>query len=354
MKRTNTAKWVESAQRWQINVQKDGKRKTFTSTKPGRTGQREANAKADAWLDEGLVSRKVKVCDAWAEFFARMQKTTGKSNWRPIDGRWRTWIEPRIGNKRLESLTEQQVQAIIDDAFAAGRSRKTLQNLAGTLTAFFRFCRRSGWCRMEPVLEIPDGARKKEKTILQPTDFTKLMNSETTLYFGKRVPDIYVHYYRLAVLTGLRPGELLGLRREDVQNDVIMVRRAINAYGEETRGKNDNAVRSVPLSALAAQEMEAQLQQFVDTDGWVFRRVQERYLLKRWRAFCKANGITPCTLYELRHTFVSIAQNLPEGQLRRLVGHSRSMDTYGVYAHPFGDQGAGDVRRLDNLFSEIG
>lgn len=39
MKRTNTAKWVESAQRWQINVQKDGKRKTFTSTKPGRTGQ---------------------------------------------------------------------------------------------------------------------------------------------------------------------------------------------------------------------------------------------------------------------------------------------------------------------------
>lgn len=90
MKRTNTAKWVESAQRWQINVQKDGKRKTFTSTKPGRTGQREANAKADAWLDEGLVSRKVKVCDAWAEFFARMQKTTGKSNWRPIDGRWRT------------------------------------------------------------------------------------------------------------------------------------------------------------------------------------------------------------------------------------------------------------------------
>lgn len=60
MKRTNTAKWVESAQRGQINVQKDGKRKTFTSTKPGRTGQREANAKADAWLDDGLVSRKNK------------------------------------------------------------------------------------------------------------------------------------------------------------------------------------------------------------------------------------------------------------------------------------------------------
>ena len=54
MKRTNTAKWIESARRWQINVQKDGVRKTFTSAKPGRTGQREANRKADDWL--GTVS----------------------------------------------------------------------------------------------------------------------------------------------------------------------------------------------------------------------------------------------------------------------------------------------------------
>lgn len=49
--RTNTAKWVESRKRWQVNVQKDGTRKTFTSSIPGRNGQREANAKADAWLE---------------------------------------------------------------------------------------------------------------------------------------------------------------------------------------------------------------------------------------------------------------------------------------------------------------
>lgn len=54
MKRTNTAQWVESRNRWQINVQKDGIRKTFTSSKPGRTGQREANAKADKWLTRAL------------------------------------------------------------------------------------------------------------------------------------------------------------------------------------------------------------------------------------------------------------------------------------------------------------
>ncbi len=51
--RTNTAAWLPNQQRWQIKVQKDGVRKTFTSSKPGRTGQREANAKADALAGRG-------------------------------------------------------------------------------------------------------------------------------------------------------------------------------------------------------------------------------------------------------------------------------------------------------------
>ena len=60
-KRTNTAKWLESQKRWQINVQQDGRRRTFTSTKPGRAGQREANAKADAWLEDGIDQARVRV-----------------------------------------------------------------------------------------------------------------------------------------------------------------------------------------------------------------------------------------------------------------------------------------------------
>ena len=43
--RTNSAKWTGT--RWRIDVQKDGQRKSFYSSKTGRTGQREANAKAD-------------------------------------------------------------------------------------------------------------------------------------------------------------------------------------------------------------------------------------------------------------------------------------------------------------------
>ncbi len=34
-----------------------------------------------------------------------------------------------------------------------------------------------------------------------------------------------------------------------------------------------------------------------------------------------------------RHTFVSVVKSLPEGLLKQVVGHSASMDTFGVYSH---------------------
>ena len=60
-KRTNTAFWVEKEKRWCIAVQKNGTRKRFYSSTPGRTGQREANAKADAWLDDSIRDGRKKV-----------------------------------------------------------------------------------------------------------------------------------------------------------------------------------------------------------------------------------------------------------------------------------------------------
>ena len=61
----------------------------------------------------------------------------------------------------------------------------------------------------------------------------------------------------------------------------------------------------------------------------------ERALYRRWQRYQAANGIDPpVSLYELRHTFVSVnAAAMNDGQLKLLVGHSRNMDTQGVYGH---------------------
>lgn len=350
--RTNTAKWVESRKRWQINVQKDGTRKTFTSSIPGRNGQREANAKADAWLDQDLLPSSARVEQLYEEFLKKVKETTSWSNYRPMLGRWKNKIAPVIGGRRITQLNDGNLQDVIDQAVAGGYSRKSAQNLRADLRSFLKWCRQHKYTTLAgEYLSIPKGAAVEQRQILQPRHLTILFNVDSTVLHGRRQPDDLVNAYRLAVLTGLRPGELHGLQWADVEGNKLCLRRAINSYGEYTRGKNDNALRAVPLSPIAQQVLEKQ-RQLVDThpSAPVFPITCLQTFLSRWKAYCKANGLPLIRAYDMRHTFVSMAASLPEGHLKQLVGHSPSMDTYGVYKHDVDGEDALITAELEKVF----
>lgn len=353
--RTNTAKWIESRQRWQISVQRDGKRRTFVSSKSGRTGQREANAKADAWLDSGAdeISPTTRVETLYTAFLEGKQRTTSISNFKPMESRWRCWIKPQIGGLKIGRLTEGHLEDILDTALAAGRSKKFLQNLRGDLSAFCKWCRKHKYCNLSVEdVEIPKGAKAGERRILQPADLATLFRSDLTMYRGEMQPDPMINAYRFAVLTGLRPGELIGLRWSDCVGVQINLCRAVNVYGEITAGKNENARRPVYLSELARQVLEDQ-RRVTGGTGSVFCIAREKTLYASWRRYCTANDIPHTSLYELRHTFVSMADALPEGQLKKIVGHSKSMDTYGIYAHGVTGEGEQISVNLGAIFGQI-
>ena len=166
------------------------------------------------------------------------------------------------------------------------------------------------------------------------------------------MPDPYINAYRFQVLTGLRPGELLGLRWEDIHGGVVYISRSINVDGEETQGKNQNAVRSFALSARARSVLEDQ-RRITGSTGSVFRISSEPYYRDRWQAYCRANGILPTTAYELRHTFVSVAKTLPEGEVKGLVGHSQDMDTFGVYGHTLSGDDENTAQAVNAAFDKL-
>ncbi len=351
--RTNTAQWLPNQKRWQIKVQKDGVRKTFTSSKPGRTGQREANRKADAWLEEGIVNTRVLVETVFAQWLKEVKMTTSRSNWEPIESRWKVWVKPVIGKKRVEALTEAALQSAVNRGFAGGLSRKYLRSMCADLRAFCKWMRLMKLSTLLPEsLHVPKGARAKEKEILQPEDLKKLFSIDTTLWRGKTVQDPWVNAYRFSVVTGLRPGELIGLRWSDVKGDVVQIRRAINSRGEVTRGKNDNALRAVQLTPTAQAILEQQ-RQLTEGEASVFGITAEHSYMNRWKCYCKANGLNYVPPYNLRHTFVSLAKTLPEGAVKNLVGHSRQMDTYGVYAHLVEGEDKVTAEALDSVLQKV-
>jgi integrase len=356
--RTNTAQWLPNQNRWQIKVQKDGVRRTFTSAKAGRTGQREANAKADAWLDEGICSTTKRCWEVWKEYLISVRATAGTSYAHQVEKNGRNYILPVIGTCRIGDLNTGMLQDVLNRAYKEGclatdskrqskgnLSKKTLQGIRGTEVAFVKWARQHKYTTLRPEdeeLTVPKGARKKGRKILQPDSLRVLLSTDTRVVRGKVEQDENVHAYRLAVMTGLRPGELLGLCVGDLDDDRLRLARAINAYNEETSGKNENAIRTVVLHPLAVAELRAQLQQRameeerpLQDDDRVFELRNEQSLYNYWRFYQRCNGIDPpVSLYELRHTFVSMVSDaLSPAQLRRMVGHSHSMDTYGWYSH---------------------
>ncbi|MHC1696411.1 MAG: tyrosine-type recombinase/integrase [Eubacteriales bacterium] len=343
-KRTNTAVWLEKYNRWQIKVQKDGERRTFTSSTPGRTGQREANKKADEWLDDGIVHSNKRLRDYMDEWLEEVKQTTSYSNHRQYNAYAKNWIKPKIGNIKMGDLTDGHLQSVINNAYAKGKlAKKTLSNIRSCLTAFVKFSRKYKACTLIPVdLKIPAGAAVGEREILQPSDVIKLFTVSTTRLYNKDVPEPFINAFRLEVATGLRPGETIGLKWSDLSESKINVKRSINIFKEETQGKNKNARRSFTQTPLTVDILGKQLEFHNKnniTSDWVFTdiygdRVNPSTYRHRWERYRDCNGMTTqTTLYELRHTFVSIVKSLPEGYLKQLVGHSADMDTYGVYSH---------------------
>lgn len=356
--RTNTATWLPNQQRWQIKVQKDGVRRTFTSAKPGRTGQREANRKADAWLDEGITSTTKRCSDVWSEYMISVEAAAGGSYIDQVEKFGRNYILPVIGVRRIGDLSTGMLQDVLNRSYKEGclnqasrrrskgkLSRKTLQGIRGVEVSFVKWARQHKYTTLRPEdegLAVPKGARNKGKKILQPDALRVLLSTDTRVVRGKVEQDENVHAYRVAVMTGLRPGELLGLRVGDVEGNRLHLHRAINRQNEETTGKNENAIRTVVLHPFAAAEIHAQLQQRtceeerpLRDDDPIFPLKNQQSLYNYWQFYQRCNGIDPpVSLYELRHTFVSMVEDaVSPAQLRRMVGHSRSMDTYGWYSH---------------------
>ena len=360
--RTNTAQWLPNQNRWQIKVQKDGVRKTFTSAKPGRTGQREANAKADAWLDEGICSTTKRCSEVWNEYLISVRATAGTSYAQQVEKFGQNYILPVVGDRRIGDLNTGMLQDVLNRAYKEGSmnpqairksrgnlSRKTLQGIRAVEVSFVKWARQHKYTALRPEdegLTVPRGARPKGRKILQPDALRVLLSVDTRIVRGKVEQDANIHAYRFAVLTGLRPGELLGLRVGDMEGNRLHLARAINTFDEETHGKNENAIRSFDMGEEAHEAYEAQVALLKASDiplnytTPLFQIPNQRALFKRWKKYQRDNGIEPqVTLYEMRHTFVSIESGvLTDSQLKMLVGHSKNMDTAGVYRHELDGQ----------------
>ena len=137
-------------------------------------------------------------------------------------------------------------------------------------------------------------------------------------------------------LCGLRRGEALGVRRQDIDfkaQTVAIVGQRIRIDGEYlyTKPKSRTSVRTLRLPAWLVEAIAAQP---ATVGGWIVDTTPER-LAAAHKATLKRAGIrVPVTLHGLRHTFatLSAASGIPMKQLQQAMGHAKFQLTADTYA----------------------
>lgn len=360
--RINIPKWLPKYERWQIKVRKDGERKTFTSPIPGREGQKDCQKKADAWLEENLLDQQIRVRQLYDKWVEELESTTSTSHARQYRSFGENWVKPLIGARKVNALTEQNLQDVVLKAHAKALSKKTLGDIRTCLMSFMKYARKNKVTTLMPEdITIPKNAPESEKSILQPEDIKKLFTFSETTFRNKVLPDWFINAYRFSTVLGLRPGEMIGLKWTDVVDGTMYIRRSINQYNEVTRGKNKNAKRIIKLPNIAIEILNAQtkmLKKAALVSEYVFPKADGSFISQDsfyefWKRYRLHNGISDTSPYELRHTFVSMNKEMPAEIIKMIVGHSKDMDTFGTYGHEVDGDLEKAARLIDATFEKI-
>lgn len=351
----NEPKW--DGQRWRIRVMVEGKTHSFSSKTPGTKGRKEVITKYNNWLyNEGSGEKTVgRVCE---EYLQDLEARCGKTSAAYFQNECyiRCYIAPKCATRKMCKMTLRNWQDIINGATRASGeplSAKTLKNLRSIIMGIIKYGYADYQC--DPLrgdLYIPQDRKKGEREILQKEDIKRLFEPSDLWYWPA---------FCLMVMTGLRPGECLGLQVGDLDDDCIHIRRAVNTRNFITEGKNKNARRVVPIGGTAKKIIQETIQRNEDLrlrTKWVFcspdgSHGNQRTMKNQWNRL-KAERNLPGTLYSLRHTFVSLVKNvLPEAAIKSYVGHSETMDTFGTYGHELTDDRRQAAEVIDLTFREF-
>ncbi|MCC9294388.1 site-specific integrase [Clostridium sp. WLY-B-L2] len=322
------------------------------------------------------------VCKLW--LFEKVKNTVKPSTFERYEGIYRLYIEPsQLYPIKLKDLKSLDLQRYYNDLFNAGKSSNVIKNLNKLLRNFFNYCLTQGYIVRNYCsgVDIPQDNSLNEDDEDGLDDIVAFTIEEQNQFIrgikGHRLEALFI----LALSTGLRQGELLGLKWADIDfsKKELHVKRAIRGVylfdGDkkhyeliETPPKTKNSVRSVPIPEnvipiLKKRELNQKKERLKAGDAYI----KNDYLFstqfgtptgpsnlrKMYNKILAKNNIPHKKFHSLRHTYATrlFEAGVSLKTVQMLLGHADIQTTLNVYVHVMPEQKLKAVDKINNLFN---
>jgi integrase len=257
-------------------------------------------------------------------------------------------IMPTLGRKKLAALTTSEIDRLLSSKIDSGLAVSTVRRIRSVLAqAIDQGIRWGVVNRNVATLSRAPRAQRVEGRTLTPEQAHRFLSELE----GHRNEALYA----LMLSVGLRRGEALGLRWDDLneRTGVLQVRRQLK---RETTGlvvadtKTARSRRAINLPrpmlkmlkahrAKQASERLALGEAWIDS-GFIFTTsfgspLDPRNLLREFKTVCERAGLGNWHLHELRHSAASLmlAMGVPLQVVSEVLGHASIRMTADVYGH---------------------
>lgn len=293
---------------------------------------------------QGLVANEHTVSSLAALYLESLEAQVASGKLRPstLQGakqNIRQHIEPNVGHLKLKNLQVRHVFDLIDTLRKKKLAESTNRLAVDTLGRVLAFGKKRSLIAQNVCRDLGRGDRpsvgSKEKA--------RPVESDELSALLKAAHDAWRVVFLVGAFSGLRQGEVLGLRWSDVDFDHgrIHVRGQLARGGEYAPTKTNTGVRTVEiLAAPVMLELRKAHLAAEDKSGYVFvtedgRPRHHHVCLETFKSACRRAKIGERKFHDLRHTFASllIAEGFDPVYVASQMGHVKPSLTLDTYSH---------------------
>ncbi|MEV7321218.1 site-specific integrase [Streptomyces sp. NPDC093970] len=266
----------------------------------------------------------------------------------------RLHIKPGLGGNKLDRLSVPLVQSFLNEKLLNGASVRNIHVMREVLSAALTHAQRE-------ELVNRNVARLVTLPTYEPDEVRPWSADEASHFLDTARATPYHLAFTLLMLYGLRRGEVLGIRWEDI--DFAAGEIHIRQQVQHIRGvlyeaplKTKAGKRNLPLLAVIHDLLVAHRQKVSESSGLIFTAedgtpFRPQTLSRAFLRLSQTSGLRTIRLHDLRHTANTLLKKLgvPARDRQFILGHANISTTQGIYEHDDMESRRENLEKIEKL-----